>query len=294
MKVLHISLGKHQTSLTNALKSVATEYKMIDWTENPNSLNAAIKALLLTFKPDLTFMQLQRNGLVTPETLNLITGKKYSWTGDVRELKEMQWYIDLAPYLDATLFSNNTDVVTFKEMGLRAEFLNIGFEEPIYKLEGNKIKSGVVFMGNNYVDRFPLSKFRADMVKAVPNIEAYGGGFGKSTNPQQEAAIYRGCKMAISLSHFDYDRYSSDRMLRIMACGALCLSYHYKGIEKDFEVGTELDTWVNFNELNELIAYYSLNPDVAKQVALNGYKRVYKDHTWKKRIDDLVELAQVR
>ena len=295
MKVLYISLGRHQTSLEQALRGIASEFKQIDWTENPSTLDAAIKSVLLTFSPDLTFMQLQREGLVKPETLQMISGKKYNWTGDVRT-PIPQWYKTLAPYFDLTLFSNGNDVEEFKRLGLRSEFLNIGFEEKDYNLDGAKIDSGVVFMGNNYVNQFPLSKFRADMVKALPFIEVYGGNWANAkgdlnNDPQKEAAIYRGCKMAINLSHFDYDRYSSDRMLRIMACGAFCLSHHYKGIEKDFEVGVDLVTWRTFDELKELVQYYSSRPNEALAIAANGCEKVWEKHKWSDRINDLLKLA---
>jgi hypothetical protein len=296
MKILHISLGKHQTSQSQALKDVATEYRQIDWTDNPVTLDAAIKATLVGFQPDITFMQLQRSGLVSPHTLQMIGGKKYNWTGDVRTPIE-KWYKDLAPYFDATLFSNGNDVAEFKRLGLRAEFLNIGFEEKDYNLDGNKIASGVVFMGNNYGAQFPLSKFRAEMVRQIPTIQVYGNGWGRSqdlnSDPITEASIYRGCQIAINLSHFDYDRYSSDRMLRIMACGAFCLSHHYQGIEKDFEIGVDLDTWRTIPELQQKIDYYLQpeNLEIRNAIAANGYDKVWTHHKWSDRIKELISLT---
>lgn len=296
MKILHISLGKHQTSQANALKAVATEYKQIDWTENPDTLDAAIRACLVSFQPDITFMQLQSDGLVKPETLQMISGKKFNWTGDVRT-PIPQWYKTLAPYFDYTLFSNGNDVEEFKRLGLRAEFLNIGFEEKDYNLEGERIPCGVVFMGNNYVNQFPLSRFRADMIRTIPQIEVFGANWGKgenlNSNPQREAAIYRGCEIAINLSHFDYDRYSSDRMLRIMACGAFCLSHHYQGIEKDFEIGVDLDTWRTIDELKQKIAFYLKpeNRELRNTIAANGCEKVWQQHKWGDRVNDLLKLA---
>ena len=296
MKILHISLGKHQTSQSQALKDVASEYVQIDWTAIPTTLDTAIVSTLQSFQPDLTFMQLQREGLIKPQTLQLISGKKYNWTGDVRQ-PIPTWYKQLAPYFDATLFSNGNDVEEFKRLGLRAEFLNIGFEEKDYNLEGERIDTGVVFMGNNYGGQFPLSKFRANMIDGIKSIQVYGAGWNRgenlNDNPTREAAIYRGCKIAINLSHFDYDRYSSDRMLRIMACGAFCLSYHYQGIEKDFEIGVDLVTWRTLAELQNLITHY-LKPENEQErnaIAANGYDKVWAQHKWSDRIKELISLT---
>ena len=296
MKILHISLGKHQTSQSKAIQDIASEYVQIDWTDIPMTLDRAILAALQNFAPDLTFMQLQREGLVSPHTLQAISGKKYNWTGDVRS-PIPQWYKSLAPYLDATLFSNGNDVAEFKRLGLRAEFLNIGFEEKDYNLDGNKIASGVIFMGNNYGGQFPLSNFRAEMVRQIPTIQVYGNGWGRSqdlnSDPVTEASIYRGCQIAINLSHFDYDRYSSDRMLRIMACGAFCLSHHYQGIEKDFEIGVDLDTWHTIPELQQKIDYYLKpeNLEIRNAIAANGYDKVWAHHKWSDRIKELISLT---
>jgi spore maturation protein CgeB len=296
MKILHISLGKHQTSQSKALQDIASEYIQIDWTSLPTTLDKAIMATLQNFAPDLTFMQLQREGLVSPHTLQAISGKKYNWTGDVRT-PIPQWYKTLAPYFDATLFSNGNDVAEFKRLGLRAEFLNIGFEEKDYNLDSERIDSGVIFMGNNYGSQFPLSQFRANMVNSIREIEVYGAGWNRgenlNENPTREAAIYRGCKIAINLSHFDYDRYSSDRMLRIMACGAFCLSHHYQGIEKDFEIGVDLVTWRTIPELQSLITYY-LKPENEMErnaIAANGYEKVWANHKWSDRIKELISLT---
>lgn len=296
MKILHISLGKHQTSQAKALQDVSSEYIQIDWTSLPTTLDKAILTTLQNFAPDLTFMQLQREGLVSPQILQAISGKKYNWTGDVRT-PIPQWYKTLAPYFDATLFSNGNDVAEFKRLGLRAEFLNIGFEEKDYNLDGQRIDSGVIFMGNNYGSQFPLSQFRANMVNSIREIEVYGAGWNRgenlNENPQREAAIYRGCKIAINLSHFDYERYSSDRMLRIMACGAFCLSHHYQGIEKDFEIGVDLVTWRTIPELQSLITYY-LKPENEMErnaIAANGYEKVWANHKWSDRIKELISLT---
>ena len=293
MKVLHVSLGAHQTSQQQALKGIASEFRFIDWTKSPSTLDRDVNELVKDFKPDLTFMQLQREGLIKPETLKLISGKKVNWTGDVRN-PIPNWYIKLAPYFDYTLFSNGHDVEQFRGMGLKAEYLNIGFEEKDYTPKGEIKTSGVVFMGNHY-GHFPLSALRAEMVRTLP-IEVYGNGWGNkpdlNENPQLEAAIYRGCKIAINLSHFDYDRYSSDRMLRIMACGAFCLSHRYKGIEKDFIEGVDVAAWSTIDELKEKIGYYLDNPTEAKIIAANGCKKVWENHKWSDRIKQLKSIIQ--
>jgi spore maturation protein CgeB len=64
-----------------------------------------------------------------------------------------------------------------------------------------------------------------------------------------EASVYRGAKIGINCSHFDYERYSSDRLYRMLGCGICVLSHDYKGITKDFIPEKDLIVWEDFDDL---------------------------------------------
>jgi spore maturation protein CgeB len=111
-----------------------------------------------------------------------------------------------------------------------------------------------------------------------------------TTTDKQEAAIYRGSKMAISLSHYDLERYFSDRMLRIMGCSTLCLAKWYPGIEKDFTDGVHLVVWRDIQELITKIHYYMDHPKERFIIARGGHLRVGLEHTWSIRIGQLQKI----
>jgi glycosyltransferase involved in cell wall biosynthesis len=270
--------------------------------DTPN-LDSLVLKVNYKFNISLVFCQLQGPGVLKLETIQALRRGSYliNWTGDARR-PIPQWYKTYAPYFDITLFSNETDVCEMKALGYTSEFFNIGFEDQIYTPNrGLIIKSPeIVFAGNNYVNVFPLSQLRSDMVNTLK--KEFGSNFGvwgvgwedaqKTIDDHHEAYIYRSSKMAISLSHYDLERYFSDRMLRIMGCSTLCLAKWYPGIEKDFIDGIHLVVWKTIPELIVKIKYYLKHPEEAFVIARGGYQQVIAEHTWKNRVDHLEYIIQ--
>lgn len=295
MKVLYVSLGDHQHSLRKAL-ALLGEMVEVNWRKDPN-VNQTLRKLAQTHQFDLCFFQLQTPGIIQPATLKSLSGYKVNWTGDVR-FPTPKWYLDMAPHFDITLFTNEFDVQVLRKAGLQTAYLPMGFEDEIFTPDGPKEHlADVVFMANNYGSTFPLSKYRMEMVQELRKQSHFsfavcGTGWPFTTQnlnqkPVREADVYRGAKMAINLSHFDYPRYSSGRMFNILGSGTLCLSQHYQGIEADFKIGTQLDTFRSIPELIEMIRYYLRNEMARMRIAANGCELAHEKLTWKNRMEML-------
>jgi len=108
----------------------------------------------------------------------------------------------------------------------------------------------------------------------------------------KEVDCYRGCKIAVNLSHFDYDKYSSDRIFRMMGTGAFCLTKWYPKIEEDFIDGVHLRVWKTFEELSSMVDYYLAPQNQAERrgIAEAGQYLVSTKHTWETRLDDLTKI----
>ncbi len=61
-----------------------------------------------------------------------------------------------------------------------------------------------------------------------------------------------------------------------------------------YDIGQEIDTWVDPEELVDKITYYLKNKKVAEQIREAGRKRVLACHTWKHRFDSLFRRVQIR
>jgi hypothetical protein len=299
MKILHIGLFDNhepQTSLRNALRGISTYYEEYNFPSHKGRLAQVIQNALMRTKFDVLFLQIQSDKILSASQIRMISQKGikiFNFTGDVRQ-PIPRWYHDLAPYV-TTLFSNKTDSDLFKSLGFKSEYFQIGYNVEFYNTTGPKIAGPeIVFMGNNYPGMFPLSGLRIEMVQLLQNkygsrFGVYGNGWkgSKWLDQNTEAGIYRNCKIAINLSHFDLKRYSSDRLFRILGSGAFCLSHKFQEIEEEFTNDSDLVYWSNLEELTKKIdIYLSFEAQPIRQlIANNGNQLCETKYTWKHRIN---------
>lgn len=317
-KIFHIGLsatGLPLNGLQKAfIKNSHNQYEELNTAHSMLNIKMVEKAI--EFQPDIIFIQVQTPKIIHPHAIRDI--KKacpnafiVNWTGDVREPIE-DWYYDLAKEIDSTLFTNMKDVETFKSKGLSSEYLQIGIDPEIFKPTGDKLANipPIVFLANNYEEgRFPLSRYRMEIAMAMKKefgsqFGLYGNGWtfadGSFNHSQhEEAMVYRSAKIAINCSHFNYPRYSSDRMFRIMGSGCACVSHKYEDIEKDFTFEQPLpypnSELLIFNDIPHLIekCHYFLDKDhIRQKVASNGQKAVHEKFTFDEMIKNLVTIYQ--
>lgn len=300
MKIIQVALGE-QRDIQRAFSKWG-EVVYIDCTEGDKLyFNKILLQAYRDFKPDIVFMQIQTSNHISTVTVRAMSGSFVAnWTGDVKT-PVPGWYYNIGRFINVTLFTNMDDVEHLRKRGIRADYLQIGFPEGIFKPEGTKKEAAeIIFMGGNYGSRFPLSDFRLTMVDFLykeygDRFACYGNGWGRSNgwvNQPEEAEIYRGSKIAINLSHFDYERYSSDRIFRIMGAGPLCLTHRYRGVEKDFGIGEHLDVWRDLNELKAKIDYYLNNEEKRKAVAGAGCRYVHENCTWTNRVEEFKRIYE--
>ena len=288
IKLLHIGIEACNDRWLSKELRKRTKYAEIKAQEE----DVKIRALFDSHKPDCVFMQLQQADLVNIGLVEYMSKQAVvlNWSGDVRTALH-QWYVDFDKHC-VSCFSNMRDV---NEIG--GEYLQIGFDAEIFNY-GKKAKCiDVIFMANQSMG-FPLSEYRVEAVDYLrancKNFEVYGGWPGANGNLMRnqygEAEYYRSSKIGLSISHFNIDRYFSDRLIRIMASGCFALSHHYTGIEKDFEVEKHLVTFHDFDGLREKIDYYLENEDERNKIAMAGCKHVHKNFTTKNMVNDILRI----
>jgi spore maturation protein CgeB len=311
MRILHVGMGL-MPAISRELAKIGP-YRFIDWTGYMD-LGVGAKDLLRRdilknseqFKPDVTFLHIQRPGVITQELACLLTGFVINYTYDV-VLPIPQWYMDIGAHIDTTIFCDEKGVFDFRAMGYESDFMHVGYDHLVFRPNGSVGDYGdIVFLGNHYSDKqmFDLTKFRYDMVDQLKTVygdrfKVYGNGWRYNDGnlmyrEAKEAECYRSCKIAINVSHFDLERYTSDRMFRIMGSGGFCLTKWYPGIEKDFTDGVHVRVWKDLDELQTLVDYYLENEDERLAIASAGNKYVSEKLTWENRIKSIVDMARAR
>jgi spore maturation protein CgeB len=305
--LLNIHMGQHNPLFLQALENAFFDCAHIDWTsyhKNTDALQYDILKAAEELNPDYVFMHTHSGDALSMETIKKLSvkSKVINWTGDVR-YPLPQHYIDIGKEIFLTLFSNVNDVEAARKHKVNADFLQVGFDDVAFSPMGHTNTSypPILFLGSNYAHniKFPLTELRQQMVDRLKReygqfFGVYGHGWAEANGNintfQEEGAAYRSCKIAINLSHFDYKRYSSDRLFRIMGSGAFCLTHNYPEIEKDFEVGKELVVWKNLDDLVATINYYLNNPVARNEIALAGCLKARTTFTWNNFAENLITL----
>lgn len=301
-KLLHIGICTGTNGLTRAFMEQSSQYAEI--ASSDHQLNAKAIRMADEFKPDIVFVQIQREGVISSDAIRALrTAGAWvvNWNGDVRD-QCPSWMISQGKLFSTTLFTNMRDVKEMRSNGLESDWLEIGYDDRIYCPEGEVTRTyPIVFFGNN-AHRFPLSQLRTDMCNRLKRtfpgeFGVYGihaGADGNLNHSQPyEAAAYRYAKIAINVSHYEIERYSSDRMLRILGTGKpLCLAKRYPGMP--YEDGVHLRVWDDMDHLEQLIRHYLVNEDERLKIVKAGNSFVREMYTFDKMVSNLIEMYEVR
>jgi len=303
MRIFHLGLMVAPPPNDSARKAfIANSTDYIELSTGAIDVNQEAVRIAREFKPDLIFMQIQSPDIIHIETVKAMreTGAFIvNWNGDIRH-STPQWMIDMAPYVDRTLFSNNRDARNVVNGG----YLEIGYDPEIYTPDAEIGKCREIsFFGNNYgANKFPLSHFRIEMNNLLHRqfgnrYGVYGNNWhnvaGNYNHSQaEEAKAYRATKIAINLSHFDEDCYSSDRIYRILGTGAFCLCRYYPNMP--FIDGVHVRTWSTLPQLLSLIRHYmnDANKEERDQISRQGNEFVRNNYTFDNMVKNLIRIYE--
>lgn len=277
------------------------------WNQHtPENLDAIVRQYYQSNSYDVVFMQLQTDKAILPQTVAYMSESSlvFNWTGDVRI--NLDFYTKYAPYT-ISLFTNETDVEKMRLLGFRADYLQTGYDQSYYFCTNQKYKyrqPALVFCGNHHtVDPYPLTNYRVEVVKKLKEVfKEYfllvGSGWERVdgvtasgyANNVREAELYNYCSIAINLSHFNYKRYSSDRLFRELACGSLVLTHDFQDYEKDFTDGEHFVVWRDIDDLINKCDKYLSDNKTARQIAEIGMREAEKNYRWTSRVDEFIKL----
>lgn len=276
------------------------------YTLNPGhpNFNKELIRMTLEHKPDIVFLQIQAPHIITEETAKEIAKHSFvmNWSGDIRQESPPKWYLDIGQHIQLSTFSNMADVRSCLAKGVAADWLECGFNPEIYKKHDNpRVTPEIVAHFNDYgTHAFPLSQYRIDIVNALRaefgnRFGVFGNFPGALTNfnsdQLEESRNYAGAKIAINCSHFCVEKYSSDRLSRIMGTGgAVCLSHYFPGIRDMYEVGNHLHIFENIPDLLTLCRNLLANPIERERCAAAGQRHALGNYTFLKMAENIKNL----
>jgi hypothetical protein len=335
-RVLHIHLRtaeESQESLCRALASLADVdgYRRVDWPSlAAGERQRAVLTAAAQLHPTLIFMQLQGPGVLAPGTVTEMRRAAnsedlvvISWCGDVGGVNgpfpnpEDRWAYDLSPHCDLMLYTSMSQVRAHRSRSMHnAAYLQIGYDEDRY-FEGAPEEWGsrfdACFLGANYDERqwpsLPGNDMLLRRAMALTMSEEFGcrfGLFGRDWGrgiphlpPGESGHIYRQSYLALSISACSYlERYSSDRLLRALACGGTVLMKSFDDWQSFGLVhGENVLVWDTVDEGLAMARswLHTLRRDALRQIGRRGAQLAREHHSWGVRMQELWPLiAAVR
>jgi spore maturation protein CgeB len=258
---------------------------------------------VISYNPDLVVVL---NGRVPPDTICSIKKKTKAsvvlWFPDHPANLGRQ-YLFGAPY-DALFFKDKFLVDMASRIGKRAFYLpeccmpewhkKISLE----KEEVIKYECDITIAGNLY-------HYRARIFEALQNkgynIKIWGPPVprwletsltkvhqGRVVVEYEKAKAFAGARIVVNTFQGEVDGVNI-RTFEVAGCGAFQICEHRDALGDLFEIDKEIVTFKNIDDLVEKIEHYLKNPDKRKKIADAGQRRVYRDHTYKKRLSFLLE-----
>lgn len=266
-----------------------------DWREK------ILLAQIEKFKPDVVY---SHNLSILPvETLKeikkrctLLVGQIACPLPDQKFLKQYDLILTSFPHF----------LRKFSSMGVSSEYFNLGFEEGILpKLQKADKSYDVVFIGS-FDRKHDTAKELFEYACEKTPIDFWGPGaevlseespirrkhHGEIYGTMMYNVLYN-AKIAIN-RHIDIaENYANNmRLYETTGVGTMLITDAKSNLATLFKPGIEVETYSSKEELTEKIKYYLDHEDERCKIAKAGQERTLAEHTYKKRMIELLSILK--
>ncbi|WP_249435735.1 glycosyltransferase [Paenibacillus sp. Marseille-Q4541] len=314
--VLYVSSGKGfpYSPLDEAIRGTLQDMVMTLHVAGPNDSVAEMAASL---KPDLVLVL---DGMYFPtEQVDAIRNQG---------IRTAVWLTDDPYYTDMTLnTAPHYDYVFTLELNCIELYQNYGCQEVHYLPFGAYLpqfhpntfptqhRRDISFIGSGYWNRInyfsPIlpqimsyqTVFNGIWWDRLPKFEKYKHKIelNRWMNPEETKDVYNGTKIVLNMhrSHEDDSINNNSlkipafspnpRTFEISACATLQLTDARQDLSRFYTPGVEIETYETASEMMDKIEYYLANEDKRREVALRGFERTWKEHSYNNQIHTLLQ-----
>jgi Glycosyl transferases group 1 len=158
---------------------------------------------------------------------------------------------------------------------------------------------GVVFVGGTIGYHTEDWPYRMQLVNFLEktfkkDFKIFGHPY-KTVRNQDLNDLYASALIAVGdtlCQDFTHERYFSDRLFETVGRGGFIIHPYIEGI-RDLFTEDELVTYTygDFNELKHKINYYLEHDDEREKIRRAGHRRALKDHTYTKRLQQMLDIV---
>jgi len=237
------------------------------------------------------------------------------WYGDVRPEPE-SWLLNILPEIDyffmssggyklkayfnkgkpkvASYYFNPSDPSLIEKYQIRPRCTrDILFTGSDYKFIGNERRKTIKYLRKrNDVTFFGGGECNDDSIIAKVKNNFFRSS--KSSNwirGEDYIAVIKSAKIGIGVSAYqDIPRYTSDRLTHYLTFGTFYLPWEFPQISSLFDVGKEIITFRDTDDLDFKINYYLKNVDERETIARAGQRKVLLDYNCKNIVGMMLDI----
>jgi spore maturation protein CgeB len=233
--------------------------------------------------------------------------KKYNFGDDYRKSN-----FELGMFLYDYVFVYDTYYVdSLKKRGLEnVEYLPLAADPKRYKKiqlteeEKDSFNYDICFVGVPYPNRVEvlesLSYLRVGVfgdgwenycLRRGKKIPSYYKGLAIG---EKVLKLYGASKIVLNIHDPEAKEGLNTRTFDILACGAFEIVDHKKNLDVHFRNNSEIVSYNDLKELNDLVQFYLQNYELSRKIAEQGRLRVLAEHTWTNRIQKIVDTLSAK
>lgn len=135
-------------------------------------------------------------------------------------------------------------------------------------------------------EKFNVSLYTYSDTSMLPKVHNKGGANTLTEMPK----IFHAGKINLNITMRPIETGLSLRIWDVLGCGGFLISNYQAEIPEYFEIGKDLEVYESEADLMEKVDYYLTHEAQRMEIALNGYEKVAKHHTYETRLATIIRI----
>jgi spore maturation protein CgeB len=270
------------------------------------AMNQALLRLIQHTRPELVIVDKGLSiSVQTLQAIGALGAMTVNWFPD--DLQRLDWIKRLAPYYTYFVSFDPYTIAVLREAGFdNVRYLPFGCDPAVHRTmtltpdEPRRYACEVCFIGAWYPEReaalSALTEFDLKIwgykdwaqTDLAPFYQGYIG------NGEPMVKVYNACQIAVNIHYHSVAHGVNYRTFEIPGCGAFQIVDDRPDVDRLFTIGQEVVTYRfgDVAELREKVRYYLEHPEARAVIARQGQERAHRDHTLRRRMEDLLQIVQ--
>ena len=139
---------------------------------------------------------------------------------------------------------------------------------------------------NRLAEHFSVNLYTRSDASGLPRVHVRGGVNTLTEMPK----VFHASKINLNITMRPIETGLSLRVWDVLGCGGFLLTNYQAEIPEYFEIGKDLETYESMEELEQKVQYYLNHEEERIEIAINGYEKVAKYHTYEQRLAEMIRI----